>query len=331
LDKTIFKEFEEIVGVGNIDDGEVVTQNYAFNWCMEIFNYINDDSPSQFGHVPKAVILPSSTEEIQAIIRLANKYSIKVKCHSTGLGAWSNVSTDNAILLDLRRMNKIIKIDVKNLYAVIEPYVIGAQLQAELMKYGLNCHMSGAGPQVSPLASHTSMGGPGFTSPQTSHSARNVLGVEWVLPTGEVLKLGSYGLKENPDWFSGDGPGPSLRGVMRGWLGALSGLGIFTKVGIKLFPYPCSEKFKVTGHSPNYNFEVPDYIKAYIIDCSTLKHLEESLIRIEEEEIAFVCSYMSSLAIMAIFSNSVESLMEKTALGSLKIPIITIITAKTKR
>jgi len=81
-----------------------------------------------------------------------------------------------------------------------------------------------ARPHVSPLASATSMAGSGFTSPSTGYSARNVLGVEWVLPTGDIMRLGSYGLKNNSDWYNGDGPGPSLRGIMRGWVGAKSGI-----------------------------------------------------------------------------------------------------------
>ncbi|MFX1387853.1 MAG: FAD-dependent oxidoreductase, partial [Promethearchaeota archaeon] len=174
LEKEIFKEFEDIVGVGNIDDSEVITNVYAYNWCTEIFNYMEGKDPIPFSPVPKAVILPSTSEEVQKIVKLCNKYKIKFKAQSTGLGPWNQPSSDNCIILDLRRMNKIVKIDVKNLYAIIEPYVSGAQLQAEIMKYGLNCHMPGAGPQVSPLASSTSMNGPGFTSPSTGYSARNV-------------------------------------------------------------------------------------------------------------------------------------------------------------
>ena len=190
LEKEIFKEFEKVVGVGNIDDGEVITDAYAYNWCMEMFNYMDGKEPLPYSPRPKAVILPSSTEEVQKIVKLCNKYKIQVKAQSTGLGPWNCVSSDNSIVLDLRRMNKIVKIDEKNLFCVVEPYVSGAQLQAEIMKYGLNCHMPGAGPQVSPLASATSMNGPGFTSPSTGHSSRNVLGVEWVLPDGEIMRLG---------------------------------------------------------------------------------------------------------------------------------------------
>ena len=228
-------------------------------------------------------------------------------------------------------MNKIVKIDEKNLYAVIEPYVSGAQLQVEIMKFGLNCHMPGAGPQVSPLASSTSMNGPGFTSPSTGHSARNVLAVEWVLPDGEIMRLGSYGLKNNSDWYHGDGPGPSLRGIMRGWAGTKSGLGVFTKVAVKLFPYPCKTDFKVKGNSPDYDFEIPDFMKLYVMDCGHFKKLETVMHRVEEEEISFMCSFLSGFAVMAIFSNSLEKLMDKMTIGKMKAPLVVLITGRTKR
>jgi len=331
LEKDIFKEFEDIVGKGNIDDSEVITNVYAYNWCMEIFNYMEGKEPIPFSPIPKAVVLPSTTEEVQKLVMLCNKYGISCKIQSTGLGPWNQPSNENCIIFDMRRMNKIIKIDEKNFFAVIEPYVSGAQLEVEVMKYGLLPHNPGAGPQVSPLASATSMNGPGFTSPYTGHSARNVLGVEWVLPDGEIMKLGSYGLKNNPDWFHGDGPGPSLRGIMRGWAGTKSGLGVFTKVAVKLFPYPCSTDFNVKGSSPNYDFDIPDFMKLYVMDCGNFKKLENVMLGVEEEEISFMCSYLSGFAVMAIFSNSIESLMNKIAIGQMKAPIVIIITARTKR
>ena len=331
LEKAILKEFQDVVGVENINDGEVMTNAYAYNWCMEIFNYMEGKEPVPFSPIPKAVVLPSSTEEVQKVVKLCNKYDIKFKAQSTGLGPWNQPSTANSIIIDLRRMNKIVKIDAKNLYAVIEPYVSGAQLQAEIMKLGLNCHMPGAGPQVSPLASATSMNGPGFTSPYTGHSARNVLGVEWVLPDGEIMKLGSVGLNNNPDWFSGDGPGPSLRGIMRGWAGAKSGIGVFTRVAVKLFPYPCSTEFKLDGCSPDYDFDIPDFMRVYVMDCGKFDYLEKVMLCIEEEEISFMCSHLSGFAVMAIFALNIEGLMDKMALGSMKVPLVVIITARTNR
>jgi len=96
------------------------------------------------------------------------------------------------IQLDLRRMNRIIEINEENMYAVVEPHVIGAQLQAELMKRGLNFTGNGAGSQTSalPLAAGT---GHGFMSQTTGLGERNVLAVEWVTPEGEIIRLGSLG------------------------------------------------------------------------------------------------------------------------------------------
>lgn len=331
LEKDILKEFQAVVGPENVNDGAPICEVYAYNWCQEFVNYMENKEPIPFSPVPKAVILPSNTEEVQKIVKLCNKYEIIFKVQSTGLGPWNQPSTDNSVILDMRRMNRIVKIDEKNMYCVVEPYVSGGQLQVEIMKYGLNCHMPGAGPMASPLASATSMNGPGFTSPVTGHSARNVLGVEWVLPDGKLMRLGALGLKNGSDWYNGDGPGPSLRGIMRGWAGAKSGIGVFTRVAIKLFPYPCSTEFKISGHSPNYDFEIPNYNQVYVIDVKKFKHLEKALLRISNEEIAFMCSHMSGFAVAAIFSNSIESLIDKMSLASLKVPIVVIITGITKR
>ncbi|MFX1408799.1 MAG: FAD-binding oxidoreductase [Promethearchaeota archaeon] len=331
LEKQILKELQEIVGLENVNDGEVITNAYSYNWCMEFVNYMEDKEPIPFSVIPKAVILPSNSEEVQKIVKLCNKYALQFKAQSTGLGPWNQPSSENCILLDLRRMNKIIKIDENNLYAVVEPYVSGAQLQVEAMKYDLTVHMPGAGPQVSPLASATSMNGPGFTAPYTGHSARNVLGVEWVLPDGEIIKLGSAGNTHNPDWYNGDGPGPSLRGIMRGWAGAKSGIGVFTKVAIKLVPYPCSTQFELRGYCPNYDFKIPDFMRLYVMDCRSYNYLEKVILRIEEEEISFMCSHLSGYGLAAIFSNSFESMMDKMAIASLKTPLVVIITARTKR
>ena len=328
-------EFEALVGIvgaPNVSREPAVLDTYAFQWCAELINVMNDRAPSRYYIRPAAVIMPSSTEEVQKIVRACNEYQLKFKALSTGLGPWNCVSSPRAIQIDLRRMNKIVKIDVKNQYAVVEPYISGAQLQAETMKYGLNCHMPGAGPQVSPLASSTSMGGPGFTSASTGFAGRNVLGVQWVLPTGELLELGALGQKNDPDWFSGDGPGPSLRGIMRGFMGAKSGLGVFTRVATKLYLFPCKPDWNVTGESPEYNFDIPNYMKFYVINYRKWEQLENALRRFEEEEIGFMCYYASSAAVLASYAKSREQLASQFAIHTrLKRPLTVMITAVSER
>ncbi|MHA1300162.1 MAG: FAD-binding oxidoreductase [Candidatus Helarchaeota archaeon] len=335
LDKKVYEEFEKVLGPENISDDPVITDTYAYNWCVEFLNVMDGKEGEDihgFYYRPEAVVLPSTTEEVQKIVKLCKKYGLKFKASSTGLGPWNCVSQEGVIFVDLRRMNKIIKIDTKNMYAVVESYVSGGQLQAEAMKVGLNCHMPGCGPMGSPLASATSMCGPGFTSASTGFSDRNVLGVEWVLPTGEILRLGSWGLKDNQDWYSGDGPGPSLRGVMRGFIGAKSGLGIFTKVAIKLYPYPCDTSWKITGVLPNYDFEIPNYIRYHVLAYKTYEALENAMIRIEEEGICFMCFHTSSPGVATIFSFTAEEMMKKfSTMMRYRRPLIIVTAAQTER
>ncbi|NHI93291.1 MAG: FAD-binding oxidoreductase [Candidatus Lokiarchaeota archaeon] len=332
LDQNIYNQLEQVVGARNISADPVITVNYAYSFGSETLCEKFGLPISHFAYSPVAVMLPGSTKEVQATVKIINEAGLKFKAQSTGLGPWNNVSGENTIILDLRRMNKIRKIDKKNMYVVVEPYVTGATLQAELLKLDLNTHMPGAGPQVSPLASSTSMFGPGFTSDVTGYSARNVLGVEWVLPDGELLLLGSLGLENDSDWYCGDGPGFSLRGVMRGASGAKGGLGVFTASALKCFPYPCEPKWKLTGISPEYDFEIPNFMQFHIISYRTFDQLKDALYRFSQEEIGFMVNYSSSYAIAATFSRDRADLIKNTGkYGLLKKPICLLITARTKR
>ena len=92
-------------------------------------------------------------------------------------------------------MDRILEIDKKNMFAVIEPYVIGVNLQAEAMKVGLNTHIIGAGGSCSPLASATSYAGPGPDTLFMGYGGENMLGLEWVMPDGEIIRTGFSGFR----------------------------------------------------------------------------------------------------------------------------------------
>ena len=137
--------------------------------------------------------------------------------------------------MDLRRMNHILEINEKTMYAVVEPYVTGAQLQAELMKRGFTFAPNGAGAQCSamPLAAST---GHGFTSIAIGYSPKNVKCVEWVNPEGDVVTTGS--VNSTGEWFCGDGPGPSLKGLIRSSTSPCGALGVFTRASLKIYHWP---------------------------------------------------------------------------------------------
>ena len=280
LPRGAYRELENVLGSENISDDLAVLEGYSFFQGADVFGF-----SKKFVSRPEAVVMPGSTEEVQAVLKICNRRRIKSKAFGTGYGPWAGALSEGIILLDLRRMNRILEIDEKNRHVVVEPYVTFAQVQAEAMKRGLACCTIGSGAQCSFLASHTSMSGSGFPAVSMGISGRNVLGVEWVLPTGEVLKLGSPGF--GAGWFSGDGPGPSLRGIMRGMFGACGGLGVFTKCAAKLYPWSGPTALQVNGVSPEYEVEVPPGFRYHLLHFSGWKELADAVYKISDARIAY--------------------------------------------
>ncbi|MCX6033038.1 MAG: FAD-binding oxidoreductase [Chloroflexi bacterium] len=239
-------ELENIVGKQWVCTAPCVLDTYAFYMNPETMN----KDGSQWLPRPAAVALPQSTAEVQEIMRFCSNSQYMAKPLSTGFHTAAAASNENVIILDLKRMNRIVEIDVKNQIAVIEPYVRAIDLQTDIVKHGLNCHIVSSGANHSLLASHAAAWGYGVSGAATSFSGRNLLGVEWVLPTGEVVTLGSAG--SGSGWFSPDGPGPSMRGIVRGFQGTFGGLGVFTRCAIKLYKWDGPRKWEVEGQSPKY-------------------------------------------------------------------------------
>jgi glycolate oxidase len=276
-----YKELEDILGPGNVSREPSVLDGYAW---QPSFN----TDPAIWVHRPVAVALPASTEEVQAAVRACNRHGLKLKAFSTGWGAHGGPTTDDVVQIDLRRMDRILEIDDRNMYAVVEPYVNGAQLQAEAMKLGLNTHIIGAGPACSPLASATACWGVGWDGPSMSYSPRNLMGVEWVLPSGDLLRLGTLG--SGHGWFCADGPGPSLRGIMRGYVGAMGGNGVYTRCALKLFHWPGPPRTEGSGKLIDFRAEVPRELKFYMCFFPDEKRFADAGYKVGEAEIGYLVS-----------------------------------------
>jgi glycolate oxidase len=283
LPREVYQVLEDIVGPRNITEEPATLAAYAFNFGNELYPpYAN-----RFSIRPTAVLLPGGTEEVQAIVKACNRYKIKYKPFTTGWGSIAGVRTENSIQLDLRRMDRILEIDEKNMFAIVEPYAMGGTLQAEAMKVGLNCNMPGAGAAVSPLANGTSQWGHGPPTLYFGHNSEVLLGIEWVMPNGEILKTGSLG--SGVGWFCGEGPGPSLRALIRGDIGAQGNLGVFTKAALKLSPWPGPTELKVDGKPPAYHVSLPENFRMYTLTFPNWRAFADAAHKIYDAEIGYIC------------------------------------------
>jgi glycolate oxidase len=144
--------------------------------------------------------------------------------------------------------------------------------------------MCGAGSNCSALviAAHQ---GIGAASQSASYGERNQLALEWVTPEGDIVRLGSLG--SNDEWFCGDGPGPSLRGIVRGNVVPLGGLGVFTKAATKIYHWSGPPAFPVEGISPRYApSSVPENMSIGIYSFPSMDQLDKAQQKVGESEIA---------------------------------------------
>jgi glycolate oxidase len=259
LSNDVYSAFEDVVGKENICNDPVIM-------------------PSYHGTEFAAVILPKNTAEVQAVVRLCNKFKLKFRPVCTG---WTGTFAPGLIYLDLRRMNRIIEINEENMYAVVEPYVTSAQLQAELMKRGLHCNVKGAGSNCSAM-----LRGHGHLDQSTSGDDRNHLAVEWVTPEGDLVQTGSLGSSD--EWFCGDGPGPSVRSIINTVVPPGVTPGVFTKAALKVYHWPGPAKFPVQGVSPNYSLsEIPKNMMARYYSFPSIEKMWQAEIKLGENEICF--------------------------------------------
>ena len=276
--RLIYEELVNVLGEDNISDQPAIMQTYSRDYTAW---------STSVRRRPEFVVLPGSTEDIQEIIRLANRYGFPFSVISTGMSFQDVVAIRPYwCMIDFKRMTGI-EIDDKNMYAVIEPYVTHAQLQAEAMKRGLYVGTPEAGAQSSSLANHVYHGMHG-TAYRTGYASRNVLGMEWVLPTGDVVRTGSLA---NPwgGYFWGEGPGIDLRGLRKAFFSGFGALGVVTKVAVKLYSWPGPRFFPTEGVRPQKKSELPkDRFRWYLFTYPTLKQAVDALYEISKSEIGVV-------------------------------------------
>jgi hypothetical protein len=230
------------------------------------------------------VIYPESVEEVQSIVRLANETSTPIIPYSSGLNLHGAALPDHGgIVLNLSRMKKILMIDEKNLFVMVEPGVTYAQLQEYLLQQGY-CIMIpfGVPPGRSVLTSYLERD-PVMAAASFEYGNYLIMDTEIVLPEGEILKTGL--------WSSGGKPGgpmgPVRNIVYRLWTGAQGTLGIVTKMGIQINPFRKERK-------------------VFFISFNNLASAIEPLKRIQRREIGLECLLINNVNLAALINNDWE-------------------------
>ena len=187
---------------------------------------------------PDIVVMPGSTDEVQKIVHVANAHRVPLVPLGAGL-VLSGLSRalKGGIILDMKRMNRILEVNEISRYALVEAGTSQGMLQAYLRKHFPHLkHSAPDAPPAATVAGNVSIHGSGHISHAGGFHSDMLNGLEVVLPTGEVARIGSCAT--SPYWFA-RAPLPDLAGLFLGWAGTT---GIITRLAIKLYPnYPLND------------------------------------------------------------------------------------------
>jgi len=185
-------------------------------------------------HMPSAVIRPQNVKEVQGAVLVANKYKTPLWMVSTGknfgYGSAAPV-TRGQIVMDLKRMNRIVEVDAELAYAVVEPGVTYYDLNMylEKNKIALIADMPAPSAIVGPLGNSIDRG-LGYM-PYGDHFLFSC-GAEVVMPNGELIRTGMGSMPNSKNWQVYKwGYGPYIDGIF-----SQGNYGILTKLGIWLMP-----------------------------------------------------------------------------------------------
>jgi 4-cresol dehydrogenase (hydroxylating) len=217
-------EFSEIVGREH-----VLTEPERLAPYRKVYIAVAEDSVA-----PSAVMMPASVGEIQRILAVCNKHRVPIWTISTGrnIGMGSAApAMRGEVILDLKRMNRIIEVDPDLASALIEPGVTYLQLKNYIEEHRLPFWVDAPspGPIVSPIG-NTLERGHGYTTNQDH--VYSFSGMEVVLANGDVIRTGMGPLPNCKSWQAfRSGYGPYIDGLF-----TQSNFGVVTKMGIWLTP-----------------------------------------------------------------------------------------------
>jgi glycolate oxidase len=185
------------------------------------------DALTNFRVMPLGVLLPESTEQVQAILRICHRERVPFVARGSGTGlSGGALPVENGVVISLTRMNRILEIDLPNARVVAEPGVINLDITARVSAQEYFYAPDPSSQSVCSIGGNVAENSGGAHCLKYGFTTTHVLGLEVVLPDGTLVHLGGKSL---------DAPGYDLAGV---FVGSEGTLGIATKVILRIVKRP---------------------------------------------------------------------------------------------
>mgnify|MGYP002349155759 FL=1 len=264
MKKIPFKEIARTVGDANLLTSPEERYCYSYD-------------ASRLQAIPDAVAFPGSAEEASQLLRLANRDRFPVFARGAGSGmVGAALPFGGGLVMPLTRLNRILEIDADDMVAVVEPGVVTGELQEQVRREGLFYPPDPASLRFSTIGGNVAMGAGGPRAVKYGVTRDYVMGLEVVLPTGEIIRAG----------------GRTMKGVVgydltRLMVGSEGTLGVFTRIILRLLPAPEAVRalLAVFPRLDDAARAVSDIIRNRIIP-STLELMDQASIEVVERHVS---------------------------------------------
>ncbi|HTR81607.1 MAG TPA: FAD-linked oxidase C-terminal domain-containing protein [Bacteroidota bacterium] len=236
-------------------------------------SYSYDGTPL-LRQLPDAIAIPTDPDQISKILQVANEEHFAVVPRGSGSGlSGGSIPVENSIVLLMSRWNKILEIDSENLTALVEPGVKTAEIHAAVEKIGLFYPPDPGSMTICTIGGNVAENAGGLRGLKYGVTKNYVLGLETVLPNGEIIFSGGKTVK--------DVAGYNLKDF---FVGSEGTLGVFSKILLKLIPKPETSKTMIAYFQSAKNAAevVSSIIAAHIIPA-TIEFLDRTTIKCVEE------------------------------------------------
>jgi len=199
----------------------IVGEPYVLVEKEDVIVYEQDGSIFQV--MPEIVVVPGNTEEVAQVVKAAQRASVPIVPRGSGTGlAGGAVPAEGGIVLSLARLDRILKIDLQNRIAIVEPGVINLDITKAVAKDGLFYAPDPSSQAACSVGGNVANNSGGPHTLAYGVTTNHVLGIEVVLDDGQIIWLGG----QVPDT-----PGYDLCGI---FVGSEGTMGIVTKVAVRL-------------------------------------------------------------------------------------------------
>jgi len=233
------------------------------------------DALTLFRNKPDVVVFATNTTQVAAVVKLANEYRIPFLPRGSGTGlSGGAMAINGGIIIELQRMNQILKIDVENRIAVVQPGVVNLHISQAAAPHGLYYAPDPSSQSACSIGGNVAENAGGPHCLKYGMTTNHILAIEAVLTDGTIVRLG------NP---AGESIGTDLVGAIVGSEGTFA---IVTEITVRLLPKPQAVKTLIAAYHSieECSQTVSDVIAAGIVpaalefvDAKTIEAVEASV------------------------------------------------------